>query len=209
MISAKVVQFIQYLEIFETYHIITKVKNNFQDDPIMADEKAPISFKSGSTSSKKWKKSNFIFFGGIMGLLVLIFILIVFAILKNMDEISNLKEQLELEGEHVKSLESQLKSAKSAIFSQKSHIETQELENENLELQLKSAKSVIFSQKSQIETREQENENLKGKFNLESEHVKSLESQLELEIETRKKENTTFSEEIQAIKKFLPNSTIG
>ena len=74
-----------------------------------------------------------------MGLLIFIFIIIVFAILKNMDEISNLKEQLEFEGEH----------------------------------------------------------------------VKSLESQLELEIETRKKENTTFSEEIQAIKKFLPNSTIG
>ena len=102
----------------------------------MADEKAPISFKSGSTSSKKWKKSNFIFFGGIMGLVFLISILIVFGvvfpILKNMDEISNLQEKLEFEGENFKSLETQLKSAKSVIFSQKSQIETQEQENEIL-----------------------------------------------------------------------------
>ena len=182
----------------------------------MADEKAPISFKSGSTSSKKWKKSNFIFFGGIMGLVFLISILIVFGvvfpILKNMDEISNLQEKLEFEGENFKSLESQLKIAKSVIFSQKSQIQTREQEISNLqeklefegenfkslETQLKSAKSVIFSQKSQIETQEQENEILKGKFESQVENVKSLESQLKLEIETRKKEK----EENQALREI-------
>ena len=73
----------------------------------MADEETPIIFQSGTTSSKKWKKSNFIFLGGIMGLVV--FILIIFSILRNMDEISKLQGKLEFEGEHVKFLESQLK----------------------------------------------------------------------------------------------------
>ena len=64
--------------------------NPISEEPILADEEASISSQSGSTSSKKWKKSTFIF-GSIMGLVVLI--LIVFSIV-NMVEDSSLKHEI-------------------------------------------------------------------------------------------------------------------
>ena len=62
---------------------------NISQNPILAGEEASISSQNGSTSSKKWKKSTFIF-GGIMGLVVLI--PIVFSIF-NVVENSNLKQE--------------------------------------------------------------------------------------------------------------------
>ena len=64
--------------------------NPISEEPILADKEASISSQNESTSSKKWKKSTFIF-GGIMGLVVLI--PIVFSIV-NMVEDSSLKHEI-------------------------------------------------------------------------------------------------------------------
>ena len=64
--------------------------NPISEEPILADEEASISSQNESTSSKKWKKSTFIF-GSIMGLVVLI--PIVFSIV-NMVEDSSLKHEI-------------------------------------------------------------------------------------------------------------------
>ena len=63
--------------------------NPISEEPILADKEASISSQNESTSSKKWKKSTFIF-GSIMGLVVLI--PIVFSIV-NMVEDSSLKHE--------------------------------------------------------------------------------------------------------------------
>ena len=62
--------------------------DNVSQDPILAEDS--ISSQNGSTFSKKWKKSTFIF-GSIMGLVVLI--PIVFSIV-NMVEDSSLKHEI-------------------------------------------------------------------------------------------------------------------
>ena len=77
---------------------------NTSQDPIMADEESSISSQSGSTSSKKWKKSTIIFggiIGGIIGLLILISIVFsIFTMVENSSlkhEVSTLEAKLELE----------------------------------------------------------------------------------------------------------------
>ena len=110
-------------------------------DPIFAE--ASISW-NGSTSSKKWKKSTFIF-GGIMGLVVLI--PIVFSIF-NVVENSNLKQEnsrleakLELEVEKsAQIMEANLNNIQSQLDHE---IETREQENETLSVAIERIKSFV------------------------------------------------------------------
>ena len=124
--------------------------NPISEEPILADEEASISSQSGSTSSKKWKKSTFIF-GGIMGLVVLI--PIVFSIV-NMVENSSLNQEVSDLRREVLSLRS------------------------DFEWESEKAKTMEANQKK-------------------------IQSQLELEIDTRKAENATLSNEIEKIKIFV------
>ena len=117
---------------------------NISQDPILADEEASISSQNGSTSSKKWKKSTFIF-GGIMGLVVLI--PIVFSIF-NVVENSNLKQEnsrleakLELEVEKsAQIMEANLNNIQSQLDHE---IETREQENETLSVAIERIKSFV------------------------------------------------------------------
>ena len=110
-------------------------------DPILAE--ASVSW-NGSTSSKKWKKSTFIF-GGIMGLVVLI--PIVFSIF-NVVENSNLKQEnsrleakLELEVEKsAQIMEANLNNIQSQLDHE---IETREQENETLSVAIERIKSFV------------------------------------------------------------------
>ena len=98
--------------------------DNVSQGPILAE--FSISSQNGSTFSKKWKKSTFIF-GGIMGLVVLI--PIVFSIV-NMVENSRLEAKLELEAEkNAKTMEANLNNIQSQLDHE---IETREQENETL-----------------------------------------------------------------------------
>ena len=78
----------------------------------MADEEGSISSQSGSTSSKKWKKSTIIF-GGIIGFVILI------PIVLTIENIKSLEAKLELE------------------------IETREHENETLSGAIEKIKSFV------------------------------------------------------------------
>ena len=117
---------------------------NISQNPILADEEASISSHNGSTSSKKWKKSTFIF-GGIMGLVVLI--PIVFSIF-NVVENSNLKQEnsrleakLELEVEKsAQIMEANLNNIQSQLDHE---IETREQENETLSVAIERIKSFV------------------------------------------------------------------
>ena len=110
-------------------------------DPILAE--ASVSW-NGSTSSKKWKKSTFIF-GGIMGLVVLI--PIVFSIF-NVVENSNLKQEnsrleAKLESEVEKSaqiMEANLNKIQSQL---ELEIKTREQENETLSVAIERIKSFV------------------------------------------------------------------
>ena len=117
---------------------------NISQNPILADEEASISSHNGSTSSKKWKKSTFIF-GGIMGLVVLI--PIVFSIF-NVVENSNLKQEnsrleAKLESEVEKStqiMEANLNKIQSQL---ELEIKTREQENETLSVAIERIKSFV------------------------------------------------------------------
>ena len=107
--------------------------NTISQDPILADEEASISSHNGSTSSKKWKKSTFIF-GGIMGLVVLIPIVFsIFNVVENSNlkhEILRLEAKLELEvGKNAKTMETNLNKIQSQHYLE---IKTREQENEKL-----------------------------------------------------------------------------
>ena len=113
---------------------------NTSQDPIMADEEASISSQSGSTSSKKWKKSTIIFggiIGGIIGLIILISIVFsIFTMVENSSlkhEVSTLDAKLESEVENVKSLEAKLEL----------EIETREHEDETLSDAIENIKSFV------------------------------------------------------------------
>ena len=118
--------------------------NPISEEPILADEEASISSQNESTSSKKWKKSTFIF-GGIMGLVVLI--PIVFSIF-NVVENSNLKQEnsrleakLELEVEKsAQIMEANLNNIQSQLDHE---IETREQENETLSVAIERIKSFV------------------------------------------------------------------
>ena len=103
--------------------------NTISQDPILADEEASISSHNGSTSSKKWKKSTFIF-GGIMGLVVLI--PIVFSIF-NVVENSNLKHEISRLEANLNKIQSQLEL----------EIKTREQENETLSVAIERIKSFV------------------------------------------------------------------
>ena len=100
--------------------------DNVSQDPILAE--ASISW-NGSTSSKKWKKSTFIF-GGIMGLVVLI--PIVFSIF-NVVENSNLKHEISRLEANLKKIQSQYNL----------EIKTREQENETLSVAIERIKSFV------------------------------------------------------------------
>ena len=116
--------------------------DNVSQDPILAEDS--ISSQNGSTFSKKWKKSTFIF-GGIMGLVVLI--PIVFSIF-NVVENSNLKQEnsrleakLELEVEKsAQIMEANLNNIQSQLDHE---IETREQENETLSVAIERIKSFV------------------------------------------------------------------
>ena len=99
---------------------------NTSQYPIMADEEASISSQSGSTSSKKWKKSTIII-GGIIGLVIFVFSII------NMVENSSLKHE-------VSTLEVKLNNIQSQL---ESEIETREHENEILSDAIENIKSFV------------------------------------------------------------------
>ena len=105
--------------------------DNVSQDPILAEDS--ISSQNGSTSSKKWKKSTFIF-GGIMGLVVLIPIVFsIFNVVENSNlkhEILRLEAKLELEvGKNAKTMETNLNKIQSQ---QDQEIKNREQENEKL-----------------------------------------------------------------------------
>ena len=109
--------------------------DNVSQGPILAE--FSISSQNGSTFSKKWKKSTFIF-GGIMGLVVLI--PIVFSIV-NMVENSRLEAKLELEAEkNAKTMEANLNNIQSQLDHE---IETREQENETLFVAIERIKSFV------------------------------------------------------------------
>ena len=105
--------------------------DNVSQGPILAE--FSISSQNGSTFSKKWKKSTFIF-GGIMGLVVLIPIVFsIFNVVENSNlkhEILRLEAKLELEvGKNAKTMETNLNKIQSQHYLE---IKTREQENEKL-----------------------------------------------------------------------------
>ena len=124
--------------------------NPISEEPILADEEASISFQSGSTSLKKWKKSTFIF-GGIMGLVVLI--PIVFSIVNMVEnsslnqevsdlrrEVLSLRSDFEWESEKAKTMEANQKKIQSQL---ELEIDTQKAENATLSNEIEKIKTFV------------------------------------------------------------------
>jgi len=159
-------------------------------DPILAE--ASVSW-NGSTSSKKWKKSTFIF-GGIMGLVVLI--PIVFSIL-NVVENSNLKHEilrleakLELEvGKNAKTMETNLNKIQSQHYLE---IKTREQENEKLFIAIEDnsdLKDDISRLEAKLELHAPFTSELFSTLKTMETNLNKIQSQHDLEIKTRQQEN--------------------